>query len=494
MAARPKALRFMSGTILIVDDDPVQRRLLEGMIHRFGYDSAVAEDGAAALGLLTGPAARKFDLVVLDLHLPGQDGFAVLAGMHVAGLDLPVVVQTAHGSIETVVAAMRAGASDFIVKPVGPERLQVTIRNALKAQALEGEVRRLARRQTGTLIFADIPTASAAMGRALGLGRRAASSTIPVLLEGETGVGKELFARAIAASGPRAGKPFVAVNCGAIPQNLVESTLFGHEKGAFTGATERHPGKFTEADGGTLLLDEIGELTPEAQVKLLRALQEREIDPVGGKRPLPVDVRLVSASNTPLVELVRAGRLREDLYYRIGVFPIAIPPLRARREDIPALARRFAARFAAEEGRPVRGIAPAAMERLVAHDWPGNVRQLENAVFRAVVLAEGSELTVADFPLLGGPPAPAGAAPAAAAVTGPSDPLRLVAPDGHVRPLAEIEGAALDYALRRYRGRMSEAARRLGIGRSTLYRRLKELAIEPGGGAGVGDAGSSRVA
>ncbi|HVV94649.1 MAG TPA: sigma-54 dependent transcriptional regulator [Hyphomicrobiales bacterium] len=481
----------MSGTILIVDDDPVQRRLLEAMVHRFGFDSLAAEGGGEALGLLTGPEARRVDLVVLDLRLPDQDGFAVLGGIRAAGLDLPVIVETAHGSIETVVAAMRAGASDFVVKPVGPERLQVSIRNALKSQALEGEIRRLARRQAGTLTFDDLATASPAMAQAVGLGRRAAASSIPVLLEGETGVGKELFARAIAASGLRAGKPFVAVNCGAIPANLVESTLFGHERGAFTGAAERHPGKFAEADGGTLLLDEVGELPPEAQVKLLRVLQEHEVDPVGARRPVAVDVRLVSASNTPLLDLVRAGRLREDLYYRLGVFPIAIPPLRARREDIAGLARRFAARFAAEEGRRVRTIAPTAMERLEAFDWPGNVRQLENAVFRAVVLAEGGELTVADFPLFAGSVAPAQAlGPAAPAG---ADPLGLVGPDGHVRPLAEIEGAALAFALRRYRGRMSEVARRLGIGRSTLYRRMKELAIEPDGRAGVAGPGS-RVA
>jgi DNA-binding NtrC family response regulator len=480
----------MSGTILIVDDDPVQRRLLQAMVNRFGYEAALAETGAAALALLTGAAARPFALVVLDLRMPDIDGFGVLAGMRGAGLDVPVIVQTAHGSIEAVVAAMRAGASDFVVKPVGPERLQVSIRNALKSQALEGEIRRLARRQAGTLTFDDIPTRSPRMAEAIALGRRAAASAIPVLLEGETGVGKELFARAIAASGERAGKPFVAVNCGALPATLVESTLFGHEKGAFTGATERHAGKFVEADGGTLLLDEVGELAPEAQVKLLRVLQEREVDPVGGKRPVAVDVRVISAGNAPLIELVRAGRVREDLYYRLGVFPITVPPLRARRADIPDLARRFAARFAAEEGRTVRGIAPAAMERLIACDWPGNVRQLENAIFRAVVLAEGNELAAADFPQLARAPAPA--AVAEPAVAG-ADPLGLVGADGHIRPLAEIEGAALGYALRRYGGRMSEIARRLGIGRSTLYRRLRDLAVEPPGAGDVADS-DSRVA
>jgi DNA-binding NtrC family response regulator len=332
------------------------------------------------------------------------------------------------------------------------------------------------------------------MAEALALGRRAAASAIPVLLEGETGVGKELFARAIAASGERASRPFVAVNCGAIPANLVESTLFGHEKGAFTGATERYAGKFVEADGGTLLLDEVGDLPAEAQVKLLRVLQEHEIDPVGGRRTTKVDVRIIAASNTALADLVQAGRLRADLYYRISAFPIAIPPLRARRDDIPALSRRILARCAAEEGRPVRSISAAAMDLLAQHDWPGNVRQLENVIFRAVVLAEHSEITAADLPHIGGEPAEA-QSPESPAL--PADALALVNASGHVRPLAEIERAVLDHAVRRYRGRMSEVARRLEIGRSTLYRRLKALAVAPGTGDDTGhetDDDESQVA
>ena len=236
------------------------------------------------------------------------------------------------------------------------------------------------------------------MERVIRLAERAAKSNIPVLIEGESGVGKEVLARAIQGSGERRGKPFVTVNCGAIPDNLVESTLFGHEKGAFTGATERHAGKFVEASGGTLFLDEIGELPLDAQVKLLRALQEGEVDPVGGKRSVRVDIRLVSATNRSLLDLVKQGRFREDLYYRLNVFPMTLPPLRARREDVPDLVRSFCARFAAEEGKRVRAITPEAMALLTRYGWPGNVRQLENALFRAVVLADGDELTVAEFP------------------------------------------------------------------------------------------------
>ncbi|HYY83837.1 MAG TPA: sigma-54 dependent transcriptional regulator, partial [Beijerinckiaceae bacterium] len=303
----------MSGTILLVDDDPVQRRLLEAMVCRFGYDSLVADGGEAALALLRAEADR-IDLVILDLMMPQVDGLAVLARMREAGVDTPVIVQTAHGSIEAVVTAMRAGAIDFVVKPVGAERLQVSIKNAIRVDTLEHEIRTLRRRASGTLTFKDLASKSPDMGRVIRLAERAARSTIPVLIEGESGVGKEVLARAIQGSSERKGRPFVTVNCGAIPENLVESTLFGHEKGAFTGATDRHVGKFVEASGGTLFLDEIGELPLDAQVKLLRAIQEGEVDPVGAKKSVRVDIRLISATNKSLLDLVKEGRFREDLY------------------------------------------------------------------------------------------------------------------------------------------------------------------------------------
>ncbi|HKH33895.1 MAG TPA: sigma-54 dependent transcriptional regulator, partial [Beijerinckiaceae bacterium] len=363
----------MSGTILLVDDDPVQRRLLEAMVRRFGYDSMVADGGEAALALLRAEADR-IDLVILDLMMPQVDGLAVLARMREAGIDTPVIVQTAHGSIEAVVTAMRAGAIDFVVKPVGAERLQVSIKNAIRVDTLEHEIRTLRRRASGTLTFKDLASKSPDMGRVIRLAERAARSTIPVLIEGESGVGKEVLARAIQGSSERKGRPFVTVNCGAIPENLVESTLFGHEKGAFTGATDRHVGKFVEASGGTLFLDEIGELPLDAQVKLLRAIQEGEVDPVGAKKSVRVDIRLISATNKSLLDLVKEGRFREDLYYRLNVFPMTLPPLRARREDIPDLARSFLTRFAAEEGKRLRGIAAEAMALVTRYDWPGNVR------------------------------------------------------------------------------------------------------------------------
>ena len=490
----------MSEVVLIVDDDPVQRRLLEAMVQRFGYQAVVAEGGDAAVNLLTGPDATRFDCVILDLVMPDLDGLGVLARMRDAGLNIPVIVQTAHGGIDNVVSVMRAGATDFVVKPASAERLQVSLHNALATKALAGELQRLRRRQDGTLTIADVVTRSPAMQPVLKAAEKAAASVIPVLIEGESGVGKELVARAIHGSGARRAKPFVAVNCGALPENLVESILFGHEKGSFTGATEKHPGKFVEADGGTLFLDEVGELPGPAQVKLLRALQEGEVEPVGGRKSVKVDVRIVSATNRDLIADVKAGRFREDLFYRLHVFPISVPPLRTRRDDIPELARHFLTRIAAEEGKRVRGISAQAMALLSAYRWPGNVRQLENAVFRAVVLTDGDEIGVDEFPQIASQvssdalavqpliePSPAmvaswpepdhptvrDASPLTAAHS-----LALTDPQGDVRPLDDIERDTIRFAISHYRGQMSEVARRLRIGRSTLYRKLEGLGLD----------------
>jgi len=492
----------MPEVVLVVDDDPVQRRLIENMVQRFGYEALTADGGDAAAKLLTGPDAARVDCVVLDLVMPDLDGLGVLARMREAGLDIPVIVQTAHGGIDNVVTAMRAGAVDFVVKPAGAERLQVSISNALSSKALAGELQRLRHSRDGLLTFADIVTRAPAMRTALRAAEKAAASDIPALIEGESGVGKEMIARAVHGSGARRAKPFVAVNCGALPENLVESILFGHEKGAFTGATEKHTGKFVEANGGTLFLDEVGELPPAAQIKLLRALQEGEVDPVGARKPVKVDVRIISATNRDLIADVKAGRFREDLFYRLHVFPMTIPPLRQRPEDIPELARHFLARFAAEEGKRVTSIGADALDLLAAYRWPGNVRQFENAIFRAVVLAEADTIGVAEFPQIAAqisqdgtslhmPPgehAPAIAAqwPAgidisgssAAALTTPASHLQLIDANGDVRPLEEIEREAIRFAIGHYRGQMSEVARRLQIGRSTLYRKLEGLGLE----------------
>jgi DNA-binding NtrC family response regulator len=486
----------MSEVVLIVDDDPVQRRLLETTVQRFGYQAIVADGGDAAVKLLTRPDT-PVDAIVLDLVMPDLDGLGVLAFMREAGLTIPVIVQTAHGGIDNVVSAMRAGATDFVVKPASPERLEVSLRNALSARALAGELQRLKRRHEGTLTIADVITRSASMQPVLKAAEKAAASAISVLIEGESGVGKELIARAIHGSGARRAKPFVAVNCGAMPETLVESILFGHEKGSFTGATERHPGKFIEADGGTLFLDEVGELPAPAQVKLLRALQDGAVEPVGGRKTVKVDVRIISATNRNLIADVKAGRFREDLFYRLHGFPLSVPPLRTRREDIPELTRHFVARFAAEEGKRALGISRDALSLLAAANWPGNVRQLENAIFRAVVLAEGEEISPGEFPQVAAQAdevaVPQLTEPSPAIVASwpdiPADlvPVRIAAPghslpltdsQGDVRPLEDIERDSIRFAISHYRGQMSEVARKLRIGRSTLYRKLEGLGLE----------------
>jgi DNA-binding NtrC family response regulator len=503
----------MAASILIVDDDAVARRLVENMVQKCGYETVVVESGDAAIAALTAPDAQPIDAVVLDLVMPGLDGMGVLAKIRDASLSVPVIVQTAHGGIDNVVSAMRAGAQDFVVKPVGIERLQVSLRNALNAFALKGELQRIRHSREGRLTFADIITRSETMAGVLRTAQKAASSTIPVLIEGESGVGKELFARAIHGSSERKAKPFVAVNCGAIPDNLVESILFGHEKGAFTGATERHTGKFVEASGGTLFLDEVSELPLAAQVKLLRALQEDAVEAVGGRKPVKVDVRIISATNRKLLDRVKGGQFREDLFYRLHVLPLTIPPLRARREDIPHLLRHFLARFCAEENRPITGINGEAMAQLAQLEWPGNIRQLENVVYRAVVMSDGDQLGLADFPLAAAQSAtapesqsqhgeplivpPAFHSTAPAMVSGNDIPiaplpaagtLAMLTRSGEMRPLEEMETEIIRFAISHYRGQMSEVARRLKIGRSTLYRKLDEAAANDPVTGGADDA------
>lgn len=509
----------MTGPILIIDDDPVQRRLLEAAVNRFGYEAVVADGGEAGLAALEHPRGRDAVLVILDLVMPGMDGTTVLRTMRDRGYDLPVIVQTSQGGIDTVVGAMRAGAFDFVVKPASPERLQGAITSALKVKAAGEEAARRTRRPGGAVLtFKDMITESPLMERVIRLGQKAAASTIPILVEGESGVGKELVARAIQGSSDRRSRPFVTVNCGAIPDNLVESILFGHEKGAFTGATEKHTGKFVEAHTGTLFLDEIGDLPLDVQVKLLRAVQDGEVDPVGARSTIKVDIRLISATHRNLIQLVKDGKFREDLFYRLNVFPIYVPPLRDRREDIPHLARHFIARAAgAGASRRVTSVSADALAMLKAYDWPGNIRQLENAVLRAAVLCDGDVLTREDFPqiraevegitLSAGTSAadfsgetPDGGAHAekwlpseTAARSGNGTDaaagrhfgiVRALDERGEMRTLAEIELEMIKLAIEHYQGQMSEVARRLGIGRSTLYRKLKEYGIEPDEGRG----------
>jgi len=481
----------MAKTILIADDDPTQRRLLQAAVERQGFLTIQAEDGSRAIA-----ASNNCDLVLLDLVMPGVTGMEALQAINANRPELPVIVLTGHGGVDTAVQAMQAGAVDFLIKPASPERIMVSVRNALKVTELQTEVKRLVKKQDGVLGFDDMIAGAPSMRQVVRLGQRAAQSDIPVLILGESGAGKELIARSIQAASARAGKPFISVNCGAIPENLVESILFGHEKGSFTGAHEKHLGKFLEANGGTLFLDEVGELPLDMQVKLLRVLQEGEVDPVGSKRPVKVNVRIISATNKDLPTLIEEGRFREDLYYRLNVYPIESPPLRQRREDIPALVNRFIARFNSEEGKSIEGASAQAMAMLSAFDWPGNVRQLENTVFRAVVLCDGKELQLEDFPQISGNvpiflELPAGPTPgdvveaafdarekAMAAAAAFEAPVGVIDEKGDIRPLVDIERDLIAYAIDVYAGHMSEVARRLGIGRSTLYRKLKEYDLE----------------
>lgn len=499
----------MPTTILIVDDEPVQRRLLESAVNKMGYRTVLAEDGDDAMAKLNPGSGRNVDLVVMDLVMPGLDGMGALERMRSEKITTPVIVQTAKGSIDAVVSAMRAGACDFFVKPVSFERLSISIANALKLGAMEDAVQKVQKSSNGEFGFEDLIANSSAMDRVIKLGKRAADSTIPVLIEGESGVGKEVIAKAIQGSGDRRGKPFVTVNCGALPENLVESILFGHEKGSFTGASGTHVGKFVEANGGTLFLDEVGELSLDIQVKLLRAIQEGEVDPIGAKRPKKTDFRLISATNRDMIEMVRQGRFREDLYYRLNVFPIGVPSLRQRKSDIASLVRYFTARLSLEQGRRnITGIRADALAMLEAFDWPGNIRQLENAVYRAIILCEDDQLKIEDFPHveveingfvaeIGGHAqevVPIGdnasgndidrledghASPLSGAIDGTF--LNLSGSDGTPRTLSELESDAIQSAITYHDGRMTKVARSLGIGRSTLYRKLKEYGLDENG-------------
>lgn len=471
----------MSQTILIVDDEEMQLAVYKAAMQAEGYDVRVTSSGADALAQLRGPEGERIDLVLLDLIMPGVSGLEVLRDIRPQRPTLPIIVLTGENSVDTVVRVMRAGATDFLSKPASSKKLAIAVGNALK-QAAGGTKDHGSRRYKDTLTFESLIGRSASMQRAIDLARKGAVSNIPILIEGESGVGKEMFARAIQSFSDRAGKAFVTVNCGAIPKNLVESILFGHEKGAFTGASERHEGKFVEASGGTLFLDEIGELSMDIQVKLLRAIQEGEVDPVGGRKPVKVDIRLISATNKTLIERVKDGMFREDLLYRLNVFPIRLPSLRERREDIPLLVDHFCRTLAAGERRAPRQLTDAAMDLLYNYDWPGNVRQLENAVFRAVILADGDYLDVEDFPqiLNASQITPQSRRPAIISTQtnlAATRDIDIYDGSGHLRSLAEIEREVIRLALEKYNGHMSEIARKLGIGRSTLYRKVEEMGL-----------------
>lgn len=479
-------VRFMAKTVLIVDDDPTQRRLLQAAVERSGFSTLQADSGDKALTMVEGPDNGNVHVMLLDLVMPGLSGMETLKQLSRTKPELPVIVLTGKGSIDTVVEAMKSGARDFVVKPASPERIIVSIRNAMEINTLAFEVTRLKKTTQGGLNFSDLIGNATSMRSVIAMGERGARANIPILITGESGVGKEVVARAIQGASDRSTGPFITVNCGAIPENLVESILFGHEKGSFTGANAKHMGKFQEASGGTLFLDEIGELPLDMQVKLLRVLQEGEVDPIGSKRPVKVDVRIVSATNRDLANAVKDGTFREDLYYRLNVFPIQVPALRERREDIPALLEHFVKRFNAQERLSVSGASTETLDMLRGFEWPGNVRQLENAIFRAMILSDGETLKPQDFPQISGltpsftvqeNSATKSFSPSSAGLMEESL-VSIMDRDGHLRTLEDIERDLIEFAIENYSGHMSEVARRLGIGRSTLYRKVREHGVD----------------
>jgi DNA-binding NtrC family response regulator len=455
----------MTHTILLVEDDPVQRKLLTGVINqRLGFVTAQAADGDEALARLE---AGGISLAVVDYRMPGMDGLTLLAHIAKRYHGLPVIMLTGNNDVDVVVKAMKGGACDFMVKPPEPERLRVSIHNALRISALEKEVSRLRRKDKGSVLFEDIVGHDGGLAGIVSVARKAATSDIPVLITGETGTGKEVFARAIHGEGRRAGKAFIAVNCGAIPGNLVESTLFGHEKGAFTGAVSKATGCFRDADGGTLFLDEIGDLPSDAQVKLLRVIQEKEIVSVGGGRAIAVDVRVISATNRDLRKDVKEGRFREDLYFRLNVLSLHLPPLRDRRMDIPQLVRHFLEKHAAREGLPLKQSSKEALDTLSSHPWPGNVREVENTLHRILVMSENDILTSEDCMSLENP--------AGNNVFSNPDLLQTVPSVldamGRLKPLEEIEKEVMHFALACSGRNISVAAKMLGMARSTFYKK-----------------------
>ena len=445
-------------TILVIEDDPDGRRSVVEAIRDGGFDVLAAESGRQGVDI----ACRKPVSVVLsDLKLPDIDGLTVLDDIRRAKPELPVLIMTAYGSVDSAVRALKQGAYDYLVKPLDLDELQTKLGRALETSRLRTQVATLREAMQGRYSARAMVAGSPAMQEVLRQIAAVAGTNATVLVLGESGTGKELVARALHADGRRPNGPFVAVNCGAFAETLLESELFGHEKGAFTGAAARHEGAFERGSGGTLFLDEIGIAPKSVQARLLRALEEKEVLRVGGREPVKVDARIVAASNRDLEELVEAGEFRHDLLYRLQVVTLRLPPLRERPEDIPALADRFVAAAGTEHGRHIESIEPACYERLVAHAWPGNVRELRNVMESAVIMARGPVLRADDLQLGRGD---RGGAARAGAV--------LAIPAG--TPLAELEREALLQALRRHDGNRQLTADELGISTRTIQRKIRE--------------------
>ena len=462
----------MASCALIVDDDPVQRKLIKKLIqHKLDFECLEAEHGRIALDMIEADRTRNIKIIILDIYMPVMDGMETLEILNKKHPDLPVIMMTGTNDVIAAVTSMKLGAIDFLTKPYDPERMLVTIKNALKISTLSREVSRLKDEKEGHYKFENLIGHDSGLLQVALLGRKAAPSDLPVLITGETGTGKEVFAKAIHGESKRAGKPFIAVNCGAIPAQLVESTLFGHEKGAFTGATDKVIGKFREADGGTIFLDEVGELPRDAQVKLLRVLQQKEVEPVGAGKPVPVNVRVLSATNLDLEKEVEEGRFREDLFFRLNVMKIELPPLRQRKEDILALATHFVDRFSSQYRTIPKAISKGTQHFLQSYDWPGNVRQLENVMNRALVVSETPALEEEDFDhVLSETPEKI---PFPIETKDLSLTISLLNSEGHFKAISDIEREALLNALTYTDQNVTKAAKLLGMAKSTFYKKMK---------------------
>ncbi len=445
--------------IVVVDDEPAQREMIGGFLRKQGHEAVLAASGAEALAHVRN---RHVDLVLSDCRMPGMSGPELLLGIKAVNPEIPLILMTAYGTVETAVQAMKDGAADYLTKPLDLEELLVRVKRVAEGARLRTEVRDLRQRLVERHRLEGIIGESGRMQEVLALAKRVAPSDATVLIRGESGTGKELIARAIHFNSPRASGPLVNLNCAALPEQLLESELFGHEKGAFTGAIAQRKGRFEQADGGSIFLDEIGDLSPALQAKLLRVLQERQFERVGGSRTLSVNVRVLAATHRDLERAMREGAFREDLYYRLNVVTIQIPPLRERREDIPLLLDHFLRKFAEKNRRDVTGLTAAARDALLKYDYPGNVRELENVVERAVLLCRGRVIDLEDLPATVRPGQRSAGAPLPKDLPG---------------VLADIERQAIQSALERHGGVQTHAAAELGIGERVLRYKMKKYGL-----------------
>lgn len=451
------------GRLLIVDDEEPQRLMLSNILRRAGFEVETASDGRVALERM---ATESFDLLLTDQRMPTMDGLELLAHVRRNDAKLPVILMTAFGTVSAAVEAMKQGASDYLTKPFERDELLLVVEKSLRQSRLEDEVASLRGKLQDRYKLDNIIGASEPMQQIFSLIERVSVTDVPVLISGESGTGKELVARAIHQRSSRRNGPFVALNCAAVPETLLESEFFGHEKGAFTGAVRVHTGRFEQADGGTLFLDEIGAMRVDLQAKLLRAIQESEVQRIGSTRTLKVDVRILAATGENLEKAIRARTFRDDLYYRLNVVPVLVPPLRDRNEDIPMLVKHFLEAACVKFGREALSITPDALEQLRCYSWPGNVRELENCLERMVVLASGARVGEEDLP-----PAIRKGREAAGGIDGfalPADGVRL----------PELERWLIEQALERSRGSLGRAARLLGISYKTLQYRVRKYELD----------------